>query len=207
MKNNKKRKQLIISIVVVVLAIVLVAGYFVKNAKRNAALQTGNVSLGSGASAESNIVHYKGKTYQYNKNLMNVLFLGIDTTQNLSQTDMPGEAGQSDCILVLSIDKQKKTARLPPAGCPRPAGAFAAIFSRTNPAGLRASTRHFTGAGVAIGEKGNCKTTADSRRRGNTVYGLMKRQTDFCVISEKTHTGMKIYANTPCLMRYRKMIG
>lgn len=39
---------------------------------------------------------------------MNVLFLGIDTTQNLSQTDMPGEAGQSDCILVLSMDKQKK---------------------------------------------------------------------------------------------------
>ncbi len=112
MKNNKKRKQLIISIAVVVLAIALAAGYFIKNAKKNAALQTGNVSLGSGASAESNVVHYKGKTYQYNKNLMNVLFLGIDTTQNLSQTDMPGEAGQSDCMLVLSMDKQKKTARL-----------------------------------------------------------------------------------------------
>lgn len=113
MKNNaRKKKQIIISIAVLVIAIVLVAGYFVKNAKRNAALQTGNVSLGSGASAESNIVHYKGKTYQYNKNLMNVLFLGIDTTQNLSQTNMPGEAGQSDCILVLSMDKQKKTARI-----------------------------------------------------------------------------------------------
>jgi len=35
----------------------------------------------------------------------------------------------------------------------------------------------------------------------------MKRQTDLCVISEKTHTGMKIHPDMLYLMYYRKMIG
>ena len=101
-----------ISAAIVVCVAVIVAGYFIKSAKDREALQIGSITLGSGASAESSVVHYKGKAYQYNQNLMNVLFLGIDRTQDLSQEDMPGDAGQSDCILVLSMDKQKKTARL-----------------------------------------------------------------------------------------------
>lgn len=110
--NSKKRKQVLISAAIVAIIFALAAGYFLKNARKNAALQIGNISLGSGTGAESNTVHYKGKTYQYNKNLTNVLFLGIDTTQDLSQEDMPGDAGQSDCILLLSLDKQKKTTQL-----------------------------------------------------------------------------------------------
>lgn len=110
--NSQKRKQVLISIVVIALVVALIAGYFFINAQKNAALQIGSISLGSGANAESNTVHYKGKTYQYNKNLTNVLFLGIDTTQDLSQEEMPGDAGQSDCILIVSMDRQKKTARL-----------------------------------------------------------------------------------------------
>lgn len=110
--DSRKRKQVILTLVVIGMVIAVAAGCFVRSARRNAALHMDDMSLGSGASAESNTVHYKGKTYQYNKNLMNVLFLGIDTTQDLAQTDMPGNAGQSDCILVLSMDKQKKTAQL-----------------------------------------------------------------------------------------------
>lgn len=113
MKNkSRKRKQIMISAAIVICVAAIVAGCFIKNAQDREALQIGNISMGSGANAESSVVHYKGKAYQYNQNLMNVLFLGIDTTQDLSQEDMPGDAGQSDCILVLSMDKQKKTARL-----------------------------------------------------------------------------------------------
>ena len=118
MRNNpRKKKQMMISAAIVVCVAVIVAGYFIKSAKDREALQIGSITLESGASAESSIVHYKGKAYQYNQNLMNVLFLGIDTTQDLSQEDMPGDAGQSDCILVLSMDKQKKTTRLLQVSC------------------------------------------------------------------------------------------
>ena len=113
MKNkSRKRKQMMISAAIVVCVAAIVAGCFIKNVQDREALQIGSISMGSGASAESSVVHYKGKAYQYNQNLMNVLFLGIDTTQDLSQEDMPGDAGQSDCILIVSMDKQKKTARL-----------------------------------------------------------------------------------------------
>ena len=88
MRNNpRKKEQMMISAAIVVCVVVIVAGYFIKSAKDREALQIGSITLGSGASAESSIVHYKGKAYQYNQNLMNVLFLGIDTTQDLSQED------------------------------------------------------------------------------------------------------------------------
>ena len=58
MKNkSRKRKQMMISAAIVVCVVVIVAGYFIKSAKDREALQIGSITLGSGASAESSIVH------------------------------------------------------------------------------------------------------------------------------------------------------
>ncbi len=55
---------------------------------------------------------YEGHTYSYNSNLTNLLFLGIDNEGMLTEDNIPGETGQSDCIMILTLDKEKKEARI-----------------------------------------------------------------------------------------------
>lgn len=62
--------------------------------------------------ANMNQIEYNGKTYEYNANLMNILFLGIDKAEDIDTSYMPGEAGQADCIMLLSLDKETQEARI-----------------------------------------------------------------------------------------------
>lgn len=62
--------------------------------------------------AISNTIEWKGKSYTYNRNLDNILFLGIDRTDDLSEADLPGTAGQADCIMILSLDKETMEGRI-----------------------------------------------------------------------------------------------
>lgn len=57
-------------------------------------------------------LEWKGKKYTYNTELTNILFLGIDKSDELDQTYVPGEAGQSDCLMLLSLDDETKQARI-----------------------------------------------------------------------------------------------
>ena len=57
-------------------------------------------------------IEWKGKSYTYNRNLDNILFLGIDRTDDLSREDLPGTAGQADCIMILSLDNETKEGRI-----------------------------------------------------------------------------------------------
>ena len=57
-------------------------------------------------------ITYDGKQYSYNKDLTNILFLGIDNSSGMKDDNMPSEAGQSDCIILLTLDKSKKEARI-----------------------------------------------------------------------------------------------
>lgn len=51
---------------------------------------------------------YQGKTYKYNKDLVNVLFLGIDQRGPLSDVGIVGKGKQADVILLASFDPKKK---------------------------------------------------------------------------------------------------
>ncbi len=57
-------------------------------------------------------ITFEGKQYQYNTNLKNILFLGIDNHDEIREDNIPGEAGQSDCIMLLTLDSVSKTARI-----------------------------------------------------------------------------------------------
>lgn len=57
-------------------------------------------------------ITYDGKQYRYNTDLTNILFLGIDNSSGMKDDNMPSEAGQSDCIILLTLDKAKKEARI-----------------------------------------------------------------------------------------------
>ena len=66
----------------------------------------------SQSQVDINQITYEGKQYSYNTNLMNILFLGVDNTDMLTEDNLPGEAGQSDCIMILTLDKEKKEGRI-----------------------------------------------------------------------------------------------
>lgn len=57
-------------------------------------------------------VEYEGKTYKYNTNITNILFLGIDNNSEMTESTSPGNAGQSDCIMLLSLNKETKEATI-----------------------------------------------------------------------------------------------
>ena len=56
--------------------------------------------------AFDNTVEWNGKKYTYNRNLTNILFMGIDNSDAIGDETLPGDAGQSDCIMILSLDKE-----------------------------------------------------------------------------------------------------
>ncbi|MGN1432229.1 MAG: LCP family protein [Ruminococcus sp.] len=52
---------------------------------------------------DGEFVVYNGKTYQYNKNVTNILFMGIDKRE-LEETEVLGTGGQADVIVLLAVD-------------------------------------------------------------------------------------------------------
>lgn len=61
---------------------------------------------------DSSYITYEGKKYKYNSDLKNILFLGIDKKEEFKFENV-GHGGQSDCILVLAMDKNtEKTAMI-----------------------------------------------------------------------------------------------
>ena len=62
--------------------------------------------------SELGTITYEGQKYNYNVNLMNILFLGIDNYDEIRDDNIPGESGQSDCILIISMDKTTKTVKI-----------------------------------------------------------------------------------------------
>lgn len=62
--------------------------------------------------SDLNTITYEGKKYRYNSNLLNILFLGIDKNEETGEDYLPGDAGQSDCIMLLTLNKETKEARI-----------------------------------------------------------------------------------------------
>ncbi|MCD8145603.1 MAG: LCP family protein [Oscillospiraceae bacterium] len=59
-----------------------------------------------------NYVEWDGKKYTYNTALTNILFLGIDTEDPIENTYAPGDAGQADCIMLLSLNDETQEATI-----------------------------------------------------------------------------------------------
>ncbi|MCQ2516576.1 MAG: LCP family protein [Saccharofermentans sp.] len=56
-------------------------------------------------------IENNGHVYQYNTDLTNILFLGIDTEDTLNRFTNPAYAGQSDAIYLLTLDRSNNEAR------------------------------------------------------------------------------------------------
>ncbi|MCD8218064.1 MAG: LCP family protein [Clostridiales bacterium] len=91
---------------IVCLAAVLV--FLKKNTTQSQADDELSAEVETPSQAIDNTIEWKGKTYTLRTNLTNILFLGIDSTDPIENTYAPGDAGQADCIMILSLDEDTK---------------------------------------------------------------------------------------------------
>lgn len=61
---------------------------------------------------DSTTVTYQGEKYKYNRDLKNIVFFGVDKREAVQVQEYPGRGGQSDAILLLVMDKDKKTTQM-----------------------------------------------------------------------------------------------
>lgn len=54
-------------------------------------------------------VVYDGQNYEYNRKLTNILFMGVDKTDEVELQGTPGTAGQADCIMLLTLNEETQT--------------------------------------------------------------------------------------------------
>lgn len=108
--RNRKIWGIIACTTLMVVIVIAFVGYVWNNIGFHSRNEENTAVIG--ADDEADTIYYRGKKYQYNSDLMNVLFLGIDTSGEIRLQDMPGLAGQSDCILILSIDRAKENVRI-----------------------------------------------------------------------------------------------
>ena len=96
----------------VVLLISAVGAYAYLNKKGEAELKRNKsgetISVPEGAEQENNgqTVIYNGKTYAYNENNINILFMGIDKNIQETGEDNIGENGQADALVLAVLDSE-----------------------------------------------------------------------------------------------------
>ncbi len=112
MNNNKKKIGLIIILAVAIVAIAAGIVLFLTGDKKKETDTDLSAETETQSQANMNQIDYNGKKYEYNSNLMNILFLGVDKAEDIDTSYMPGEAGQADCIMLLSLDKETKEAHI-----------------------------------------------------------------------------------------------
>ncbi len=111
--NSKQEKIFLVLMVILTILTVVAVGLIVKDRRSQASKPSGaDSSTQSQSQAGKDRIEYNGKTYEYNSNLTNILFLGIDKADDIDKTYMPGEAGQADCIMILSLDQETKEANI-----------------------------------------------------------------------------------------------
>lgn len=104
-------KKSIVSTVAVVAAVVVLIASLAVIKSQNAQSEE-DLSVEPESQAMEMTVEWKGKTYKYNSSLVNILFLGVDNSDPIETETVPGEAGQSDCIMLFSLDPETKQGKI-----------------------------------------------------------------------------------------------
>ena len=104
---NKQKKVIIGSVLVIVLLVGGLFGYGEWNRRKG---EEANADAGE-RTQEDLYVTYQGKQYEYNHNLKNILFIGVDKSDEFTEQQV-GKGGQSDALILLSTNKEDKTTTL-----------------------------------------------------------------------------------------------
>lgn len=114
MKNKNKGILIIIAGIVLALliAMVVMACLKKKAAVEKKTSENKTQSQAEVSQASDNTIEYNGHTYEYNTDLENYLFIGVDKKEEVTLQNTPGTAGQADCIMILSANKETKTVKV-----------------------------------------------------------------------------------------------
>ena len=109
-KQKISRRLLIIILILLFLIIILIIAFCViKSRGEYSLLDYSNINIEAPDEVDAVLsdngktVEYNGKTYTFNENITNILFLGIDQFDELG-TEVYGTAGQADAIYLLAYD-------------------------------------------------------------------------------------------------------
>ncbi len=102
MNNNKSKLFLVVFVIIIAIVICVVLGV-----DRDS---DDNPSIPSQTDRE--LVYYDGEAYEYNHNLKNILFMGLDNNTEMQQENVPGGGAQADCILLITLDKEHNTTKV-----------------------------------------------------------------------------------------------
>lgn len=109
MSNKKKNVIKVLGIMLLAIICVICGSMFGEYYNQRTQI---DIPDNTPSQAEDDIFYYEGKPYLYKKNIKNILFLGIDNDAEMMDYEELGTAGQADCILLLSIDKEEKKTHL-----------------------------------------------------------------------------------------------
>lgn len=104
---KQSKAGMILAVIVIILVALLGIGYFLWQ-QTQGVMKTGTSeeqSKTASTAADQNTVEYEGNTYKYNDHLSNYLFMGIDSTEEVSEMESQQDAGQADSIYVVSLDR------------------------------------------------------------------------------------------------------
>lgn len=130
-KKKKRKKRIIILTVIILLILSIPASFFTMRiiGKNQLSLKGAVLTPDEDVDFETDgeTVIYKGKTYRINKNMTNILFMGVDRSE-LSEDELGyGKNGQADAIYLLAVDLDTKKATV--IGLPRDAMADIDVYT------------------------------------------------------------------------------
>lgn len=119
-RRRSAGKRVLIALSSIFLILVLAAGaaggafFYLKNTGKESLLQAANTAAPQMDGEEENgIVSRDGKKYRYNQEMVNILCMGIDRSEERQREDVAvGEFGQADTIFLLSLNLKNDTMNL-----------------------------------------------------------------------------------------------
>lgn len=105
---NKQKKIIVVLIVVAVAMVASLFGYGIwKKYAKKETVNEGEAEVYE----DSSYITYKGKKYEYNHSLKNILFMGVDKPERMEETQV-GQGGQADTLILMSMNRDNKTTTL-----------------------------------------------------------------------------------------------
>ncbi len=112
-------------------------------------------------------VQYKGETYTLNEKIATVLLIGVDKTE-IEGGETPGNGGEADCILLLSIDTETGETKL--LNISRESYAQVDIYSMSGSLIESRNTQLCRAYAFGDGAELSCENTVKAVRR--LIYGM-----------------------------------
>lgn len=118
-REQKKKNTGLVLGVIAVLILAAVAGtlFFLQSRKKEPQVQKkegteGTVKADSQSSGDSKTISYEGQTYEYNRDIKAIVFLGVDKKGDMGYAEYMGDGGQADSIILMALNEKEQTVKV-----------------------------------------------------------------------------------------------